>query len=486
MAHKGRLNERRLTKQQVEKLISSGARPRPDLSAELEQTFVTGYRERPLVYELAEDRYLFVFDEHSGLGGKGDIYPADVFLRFVRWTAKVREDSAHGRGSAVSHWAYYSALKDRLISNLDTLIEQLRLKIGRSPNDLDLSYRSLDIVSEFVEGVGVERAQKELYDHLVAYVGEVLRLRIQGHWEINRGHTPPYPHLSGVQHNATMPINVVWQELSGLYPVNLREAAANEVRRTRKLSGPVDAATSVRVAPPIGVLGSVPPDAYEVTKRHADGSAAAVVFKRDIDVAGLSCRGEAWFNRKGELFAATLSREQSFGPRRFGTGTFVRYYGRQEEGRLADVKLGEDQEIDALPCRKGVLVMFDRKQRLCCLELARDCDVDGIPCAAGHLEFESGRLSAATLAREHVIIGRKFPRGTYVYFVKGHLRSVALPEDLDIDGIQVQRGPGLEFYENGRPRQLVLARSQSVMGRRFEKGTLLLFDREGRLIHAQP
>jgi hypothetical protein len=42
-----------------------------------------------------------------------------------------------------------------------------------------------------------------------------------------------------------MPINVVWQELSGLAPVNLRTAAANEVRRTRKLAGVVaDVATN--------------------------------------------------------------------------------------------------------------------------------------------------------------------------------------------------------------------------------------------------
>jgi len=34
-----------------------------------------------------------------------------------------------------------------------------------------------------------------------------------------------------------MPINVVWQELSGLDPANLRAAAANEVRRKRKPPG---------------------------------------------------------------------------------------------------------------------------------------------------------------------------------------------------------------------------------------------------------
>jgi hypothetical protein len=235
VAHKRTLNERRLTRHQVQALISSGARPRPDLSTAFEQTFATGYKIHPLVYELEGDRYLFVFDEkESGLGGKGDIYPADAFLRLARWTARVREDQKHGRASSVGHWAYYSALKRGLISHIDSLVEQLRSTMSRPPADLDFSYQSLDIISEFVEGIGVERAQEDLYDHLVAYVGEVLRLRIQGHWDVKgENDAQSYPCVVGAQHDPTMPINVVWEQLSGLDTVNLRAAAANEVRRKR-------------------------------------------------------------------------------------------------------------------------------------------------------------------------------------------------------------------------------------------------------------
>jgi hypothetical protein len=230
MAQKRTLNERRLTKRQVEELISSGARPRPDLSSALVSTLL-----QPLVYELADDRYLLVFGEQvSGLGGKGDIYAADDFHRFARWTAKVEEDAKHGRQSSVGHWAYYSVLRDRLIANIDTLVVQLRSIMSQTADELDLTYRSLDVVSAYVEGIGVERAQQEIYDHLVAYVGEVLRLRIQGRWAVNDRDRQPHPYLVGAMHDPTMPINVVWQELSGLAPVNLRAAAANEVRRKRK------------------------------------------------------------------------------------------------------------------------------------------------------------------------------------------------------------------------------------------------------------
>lgn len=235
MARRKTVNERRLTRRQVQELIASGARPRPDLAAPFERTFSTGYNEQPLVYELAGERYLFVFDAADpSLGGKGDIYPADAFHRFVRWTARVNEDYKHGRASSVQHWAYYSAYKHDLIANVDTLIEQLRSAMART--DLDLSYQSLDVVSEHVEGIGVERAQQELYDQLVAYVGEVIRLRIQGRWELNRNDRQPYPYLVAPKHDPVMPINVVWEQLSGLEPVNLRAAAANEVRRRRKLA----------------------------------------------------------------------------------------------------------------------------------------------------------------------------------------------------------------------------------------------------------
>jgi hypothetical protein len=239
MTQKRTLNQRRLTKRQVQELISSGARPRPDLSAALASTSL-----QQLVYELAGDRYLVVFGDQAPLAGKGDIYAADDFHRFVRWLAKVDEDAKHGRQGSVSHWAHYSVLKDRLIANIDTLVAQLRSTMSRTKDDLDFSYQSLDVVSAYVDDIGVERAQQEIYDHLVAYVGEVLRLRIRGRWQLNDRDWQPYPYLEGAMHDPTMPINVVWEQLSGLAPVDLRAAAANEVRRKRKPPGLVaDAAT---------------------------------------------------------------------------------------------------------------------------------------------------------------------------------------------------------------------------------------------------
>jgi len=432
MARKRTLNERRLTKRQVQELISSGVRPRPDLASAFNSPSL-----QALVYELEGDRFLLVFgDQAPGLGGKGDIYAGDDFRRFARWSAKVDEDARHGRQSSVGHWAYYSALKDRLTANIDTLVAELRSKMLRTEHDLDFSYQSLDLVSAFVESIGIERAQQELYDHLVAYVGEVLRLRIKGHWEVNTRVSRPYPYLEEPLHDPTMPINVVWHGLSGLTPVDLRAAASNEVRRTRKPPGLVaDLITDVRPAAPKGVLATLPPDAYEVRKRWADGRPWFVVFRHDVEVAGIPCRGEAWFTRTGDLIGATLSREWTFGTRQFGANSTFRYYRGREDGRLNDVKLGADQDVDGLPCLGGTLVWFHPNQRLSLLHLASDRDVDGIPCASGqdlHLALHfhpNGRLAAAVLAREHVLMGREFPRGTHISLDdKGHLVHVAPSE----------------------------------------------------------
>jgi hypothetical protein len=430
MARKRTLNPRRLTKREVQELIASGAQPRQDLTAALDDAVL-----QSRVYELPGDRFLLVFGEVSGLRGKGDIYAGDDFRRFLRWSAKVDEDARHGRQGSIGHWASYSPLKDQLISNIDTLVAQLRATMSRTPDDLDFSYRSLDLVSEYVEGIGIERAQNELYDHLVAYVGEVLRSRIHGRWEIRADHRHPHPFLVEARHDPVMPINVVWGELSGYAPVNLRAAAANEIRRARKPPGLVaDAAASVRAAAPKGVLATLPVDAYEVTKRWADGRPWFVIFGRDVEVVGIPCRvGEAWFDRKGDLIGAMLSREWLFGTRRFGAGSFFRYYRGREDGRLNDVKLGADQEIDGLPCLGGTVVWFHPNQHVSSLHLASDRDVDGIPCASG--------------------------------------------KDLHM---------ALNFHPNGRLAAVVLARNHVIAGRRYDGGTLMRFDRDGQVIYAQP
>lgn len=227
------INEKRLTKIQVQKLIKSEGKLHEEFTKFFQETYSTGCINQSQVYELANDRFLFVFDPNGLIiPGKGNIYSKEDFFRWVRWLQKVRDDSANGRNSSVSHWRYYSKHKAQLVDNIDELINELIKDLNIPQEQLDFSYKSLDILSSKAEDYGLEQVQAEFYDNLVAYVGEVIRPRVKGNWVVTEDNSNcGYPAISAKNGKLIMPINVVWQELDGLEPMNLRKQAANEVRR---------------------------------------------------------------------------------------------------------------------------------------------------------------------------------------------------------------------------------------------------------------
>ncbi|WP_414590451.1 hypothetical protein [Anabaena sp. CCY 9614] len=232
MGKKKSLNPKRLTKKQVQELVESEGKLHQEFTKCFEETYSNGYKNQPLVYELSNDRFLFVFDpQEISIPGKGDIYSKEYFLRMIQWTQKVREDYANGRGNSVAHWRYYSKHKVQLVNHIDELINELTICLDIANDQLDFSYKSLDILSSKAEDYELEKIPAELYDNLVAYVGEVMRRRVKGNWVVREDYPGcEYP-LIGVNQGMLMPINVVWQELAGLEPMNLRKEAANEVRR---------------------------------------------------------------------------------------------------------------------------------------------------------------------------------------------------------------------------------------------------------------
>jgi hypothetical protein len=186
------LNSRKLTKRQVQALIESEGRFHREFTAFFEETYSTGYKNQPQVYELPNDRFLYIFDpKGTTCPGKGNIFSKESFLRWMRWVKRVRDNYANGRGSSVEHWLYYSKNKIQLVDKIDELVNELAICLKIPQNQLDFSYKSLDVLSGRAEEYGLEKVQAELYDNLVAYVGEVIRLE----------------------------------------PMNLRKEAANEVRR---------------------------------------------------------------------------------------------------------------------------------------------------------------------------------------------------------------------------------------------------------------
>lgn len=234
MEQRKTLNHKRLTKQQVQDFIQSEGRLHQEYTEVFRETYLSGQVKQDLVYELPGDRFLLVFDPNgSSLAGKGDIYPRAYFERFVKWNRRIKDDYANNRGSSVEHWKFYSKYRSKLIDHIDSLILELADRLQIDIHVLDKSYQSLDIISECTERYGIDQATVAIYDNLVAYVGEVLRKKISGQWEVDRGAaTGDYPYIDiGLKNVQCMPINIVWESLHGLEVVQFRKAVGNEVRQ---------------------------------------------------------------------------------------------------------------------------------------------------------------------------------------------------------------------------------------------------------------
>jgi len=249
MKKKNCLNSKRLTRQEVQKLIENGGKFHAEFTDCFTQTYSTGYKNQPLVYELSGNRFLFIFDpKETSSGGKGDIYAGEYFLRWVRSHKRQQQDIPRGCVSSCSHWYYYSQHRENLIFQIDFLILDLAEKLAIDSQQLDFSYSSLDIITQKTEkykapadsGILDYDPQpdliNDLYDNLVAYVGEVLRRRVKGEWTISdlsmdQSSAHKYPYIRAELGGVLMPINIVWQELIGILPMNWRQETTDEIRR---------------------------------------------------------------------------------------------------------------------------------------------------------------------------------------------------------------------------------------------------------------
>ena len=81
MKKKNCLNSKRLTGQEVQRLVAIEGKFHAEFTECFAQIYPTGYKNQPLVYELPENRFLFIFDpQKTGLGGNGDIYAGGIFF----------------------------------------------------------------------------------------------------------------------------------------------------------------------------------------------------------------------------------------------------------------------------------------------------------------------------------------------------------------------------------------------------------------------
>jgi len=227
-------NHKTIPKKQVLEIINSGAKLHQEYTNFFEEELVNNFIKRDRIYELPNERFLYVFDEKGPfIRGKGIIYEKEYFLKFMRLIGEMREDVIHRRTSAVSHWQFYSKHQNNIVNLQEQLITGLAAWLKIDEQKLDNSYASLDLISSACKQHDIKQLYEELYDNLVFYVGEVIRKRVNGFWAINEArHDHTYPFISiNVKYVHYMPVNVVWYALIDLNGIDLRKEAANEVRR---------------------------------------------------------------------------------------------------------------------------------------------------------------------------------------------------------------------------------------------------------------
>jgi hypothetical protein len=160
---------------------------------------------------------------------------------------------------------------------------------------------------------------------------------------------------------------------------------------------------------------------------------------------------------------------------------------RHEDGRLKRAYLVEETVIEGMPCRRWVWWYEDG--RLDNVELATELEVQEHRFPEGTRVFfdREGRLAHAWLSRDTVIDGRTCRgRGKIdtAFHANGHVRAFFPPDTIEIDGVACVASVFHPVYlhPDGHLHQCKLARDVTLDGRTFEKGETLRLDDAGRAL----
>jgi hypothetical protein len=234
MGKSATLMGRFLTTKEVARLLDDGAVLHEEYTSRVAEPRLSFRNDR--VYTLPDGRFLWMVDpEHPSIGRRGNVWEGDAVPAVVRQTEREHENALHGRNSDLGHWAAYTRLGADIATEVGRLVPELSDRVGAA---LDGSYASLDVVMAYVEASDLDRVIREDYDHLVAYVGEVLRGRVGGGWAVRWGWYGDVgvPYIEAADGRALDPVTVVWQVFTGWLPGDprrtLRRLATQEVRNT--------------------------------------------------------------------------------------------------------------------------------------------------------------------------------------------------------------------------------------------------------------
>ncbi len=175
------INERRLKKKQVQSLIEGGA----VFNKNLTDLFNYGGLESSKVeiYNLSDGNYLMVFREEFGINGKGDIWIKEhIDKQAIGIERRKKRDLLNIPKSIEGYWFHYSKNKNNFKNRPTQIAEEVFEKLSLKKSNGDYSYPSLDILSQKINELDVDYVEQNLLDDILAYVGEVIRKRVDGKW----------------------------------------------------------------------------------------------------------------------------------------------------------------------------------------------------------------------------------------------------------------------------------------------------------------
>ncbi|MBF4515963.1 hypothetical protein IRZ71_06400 [Flavobacterium sp. ANB] len=188
------------------------------------------------VFLISRNRILYIQEANQKKGGQGLIFEKEYFDNFVFKLKRMKEDKENGRNSNFQHWSFYSKNKNSIINKVDQLQKDLARILETDINQLNYSTKSLDLLSKLVFDFGNVKAMTEIYDNLVAYIGQVIKMNSKKeiNWNLETNFDFPIivTDFKGVNYN---PINIVWEELTNYDQIDFRKAYSKEMRRIGKL-----------------------------------------------------------------------------------------------------------------------------------------------------------------------------------------------------------------------------------------------------------
>jgi hypothetical protein len=214
------INKKRLTKKDVEELLTS----KPLFKGELSEIYSKHFEFEINIYQMPDENFLMVY-LGDDLKGKGDIWKKDYIEKELLRIEVNDENDFHL--SNTEHWYKYSKNKAELVNQTEVLIKQIFSDFNLENNIYNLTKLSQELNK-------IEREKLfDYYDNIVALTGEIFINEINGEWKIQNDNNGFEITIENGTYFSLSPVTPFWKILIENSEVNLPKYLNNELRESK-------------------------------------------------------------------------------------------------------------------------------------------------------------------------------------------------------------------------------------------------------------